>query len=83
IMPIPSSRPIFSKLYYGSREIYSQGNLGNLLIDGQDVTNSNKFILQVNYEGSRKDGVVVTDVLPQGTTLAPNPTTWSSTGNRE
>lgn len=47
------------------------------------MTNSNKFILQVNYEGSRKDGVVVTDVLPQGTTLAPNPTTWSSTGNRE
>ncbi|MCM6885849.1 SpaA isopeptide-forming pilin-related protein [Enterococcus faecium] len=83
ITPIPSSRPIFSKLYYGSREIDSQGNLGNLLIDGQDVTNSNKFILQVNYEGSRKDGVVVTDVLPQGTTLAPNPTTWSSTGNRE
>lgn len=83
ITPIPSSRPIFSKLYYGSREIDSQGNLGNLLIDGQDVTNSNKFILQVNYEGSRKDGVVVTDVIPQGTTLAPNPTTWSSTGNRE
>ena len=83
ITPIPSSRPIFSKLYYGSREIDSQGNFGNLLIDGQDVTNSNKFILQVNYEGSRKDGVVVTDVLPQGTTLAPNPTTWSSTGNRE
>lgn len=54
ITPIPSSRPIFSKLYYGSREIDSQGNLGNLLIDGQDVTNSNKFILQVNYEGSRK-----------------------------
>lgn len=26
---------------------------------------------------------MVTDVLPQGTTLAPNPTTWSSTGNRE
>lgn len=53
ITPIPSSRPIFRN-YTMALEIDSQGNLGNLLIDGQDVTNSNKFILQVNYEGSRK-----------------------------
>ncbi|WP_430608502.1 SpaA isopeptide-forming pilin-related protein [Enterococcus sp. DIV2379] len=83
ITPAALSKPIFSKLYYGSRESDSQGALGNLQIDGQDVTNSNKFILTVNYDGSQKDGVVVTDVLPQGTTLASNPSTWNASGNTE
>ncbi|MDT2521724.1 MSCRAMM family protein [Enterococcus raffinosus] len=80
ILPITLSKPIFSKLYYGSRENDGQGSFGNLQIDGQEVTNNNKFILTINYDGSQKDGVVVTDVLPKGTTLAPNPSTWNATG---
>ncbi|MBO1146104.1 hypothetical protein FQS89_18345, partial [Enterococcus casseliflavus] len=83
ITPIALSKPIFSKLYYGSRENDNQGAFGNLRIDGQEVTNSNKFILTVNYDGSQKDGVVVTDILPQGTTLAPNPSVWNATGSAE
>ena len=71
IIPVNNGRPPFGKYYYGDKDVDSSGTQYGVL--EMNNPGKNKFAVVVNYDHIERSNVVLTDTLPEGTTLAPYP----------